>query len=90
MHHMRKPRQSVSITDIQTEYLKRQAESFGISISEYLRRIIDRDREANDPEVLSALKRWEQYARDNRYTDEDCTFLPATRAAIARAGGSKA
>lgn len=39
-------------------------------------------------DLLAALERWERFARDNQYTDEDCTFLPATRAAIAKAKGS--
>lgn len=45
--------------------------------------------EAEKAVLLAALERWEQYARDNQYTDEDCTFLPTTRAAIAQARGAK-
>jgi hypothetical protein len=41
---MRKPRQSVSLTDQQVEYLKRKAEALDITVSEYLRRVVDRDR----------------------------------------------
>lgn len=39
------------------------------------------------PDLLAALQRWEQYARDNAYSDEDCTFLTATRAALSKATG---
>jgi hypothetical protein len=46
---MRKPRQSVSVTDQQVEYLKRKAEDLGISVSEYLRRVVDRDRQESAP-----------------------------------------
>ena len=42
---MRKPRQSVSLTDQQVEYLKRKAEALDITVSEYLRRVVDRDRQ---------------------------------------------
>lgn len=45
MHHMRKPRQSVSLTRQQSEYLKRKAEEQGITVSEYLRRVVERDRQ---------------------------------------------
>jgi len=41
------------------------------------------------PDLLVALKRWEEYARDNNYSDEGCTFLQQTRAAIAKAEGSQ-
>jgi Arc/MetJ-type ribon-helix-helix transcriptional regulator len=44
---MNKPRRSVSLSDQQVEYLKRKAESLGISVSEYLRRIVDRDQQEN-------------------------------------------
>jgi predicted DNA binding CopG/RHH family protein len=44
---MNKPRTTVSLTDQQVEYLKRKAEALGISVSEYLRRVIDRDRQEN-------------------------------------------
>jgi hypothetical protein len=44
---MRKPRQSVSLTDQQVDYLKRKAEDLGITVSEYLRRVVDRDRQEN-------------------------------------------
>jgi predicted DNA binding CopG/RHH family protein len=47
MHRMSKPRTTISLTDQQVEYLKRKAEVFGISVSEYLRRVIDRDRQEN-------------------------------------------
>lgn len=48
MHHMSiKPRTTVSLTDLQVEYLKRKAEALGISVSEYLRRIVDRDQQEN-------------------------------------------
>jgi hypothetical protein len=39
-----KPRTSVSFTEPQAEYLKRKAEELGMSVSEYLRRIVDRYR----------------------------------------------
>ena len=39
------------------------------------------------PTLLTALERWEKFARDNAWTDEDCTFLADTRAAIAQARG---
>ena len=42
---MRKPRQSISLTDQQVDYLKRKAEDLGITVSEYLRRGVDRDRQ---------------------------------------------
>lgn len=41
--------------------------------------------ESEKADLLAALERWERFARDNQYTDEDCTFLPTTRAAIAKA-----
>ena len=37
---MRKPCQSVSLTDQQVEYLTRKAEALDITVSEYLRRAI--------------------------------------------------
>jgi predicted DNA-binding ribbon-helix-helix protein len=43
---MRKPRQSVSLTDQQVDYLKRKAEDLGITVSDLIRRIIDQYREA--------------------------------------------
>lgn len=57
---------------------------------EYL--LMDRvDRlKAQNAELLAALERWELFARDNGYTDEDCTFLAATRAAIAKSKGDAA
>ena len=39
------------------------------------------------PDLLVALKRWEEFARDNGWTEVDCTFLADTRAAIAKAEG---
>lgn len=42
---MSKPRRTVSLSDQQVEYLKHKAEALGISVSEYLRRIVDRDRQ---------------------------------------------
>jgi hypothetical protein len=39
--------------------------------------------------LLTELKRWEKFAADNQWTDEDCTWLPTTRAAIAAAEGAK-
>lgn len=39
------------------------------------------------PRVLASLKRWAQYARDNLYTEDDCTFLRETLDAIAEAEG---
>ena len=39
------------------------------------------------PDLLAALKRWEQFAMDNQWSDADCTFLESTRAAIAKAEG---
>ena len=48
MHHMTaKPRQSVNLFDQQGEYLKRKAEALDITVSEYLRRVIDRNRQEN-------------------------------------------
>jgi len=38
------------------------------------------------PELLSALKKWATFARDN-YTDEDIPWLDEMRAAIAKAEG---
>ena len=35
--------------------------------------------------VVAALKRWEQFARDNLWTEEDLDFLAATREALALA-----
>ena len=37
------------------------------------------------PSLRDALKRWEQFAQDNGWTDADCTFLTQTRAALAAA-----
>jgi hypothetical protein len=37
------------------------------------------------PRLLDALKRWEQFAQDNQWSESDCTFLAETRAAIAAA-----
>jgi hypothetical protein len=39
--------------------------------------------------LLMALKQWEKFAADNQWTDEDITWLPTTRAAIAAAEGAK-
>ncbi len=40
---------------------------------------------ATSPRILAALKRWEQFAQDNQWSESDCTFLAETRAAIAAA-----
>lgn len=45
---------------------------------------------AEAPPVLVALKRWELFARDNLWTDEDITWLADTRAAIAGAESAEA
>jgi hypothetical protein len=39
--------------------------------------------------LLMALKQWEKFAADNQWTDEDITWLPVTRAAIAAAEVAK-
>ena len=39
------------------------------------------------PDLLAALQRWEEFARDNQWTDADCSFLANTHAVIAKATG---
>lgn len=43
---------------------------------------------AAGPALYDALKRWEQFARDNLWTEQDLDFLAATRAALALAENS--
>lgn len=38
--------------------------------------------------LAAALKTWHKFAIDNKWDDENCTFLPDTRAALASVGAA--
>lgn len=87
----------VSATAIEVALARRCT---GEQAIELLKRLLERHKNAGEPEtrphlvnasldLYRELKRWEQFARDNQWTDEDITWLPATRAAIAKAEGTQ-